>query len=194
MIYGIYKNVRNAAWQCLIDNKITSLPVDLLRIADSAKIKIIKNSDVNILSGGESGAAFLDYDSNDWYIIYDDECNAGRRRFTIAHELGHIFLGHELVNGHHGRTINTKKPQSESQADVFASRLLAPACVLWGLNLHKADEIANICNISKAAANVRAERMAELYKPGKFLTSPLEKQVFEQFRAFIEETKKHPNK
>jgi len=188
LIYGIYKNVRNASWQCLIDYKIAALPVDLLKIASEAGIKILKNSEVGELSGGESGICLLDGDI--WYLVYDDEATVGRRRFTIAHEFGHIFLGHELLTGYHGRTFNADKPQSEKEADMFAARLLAPACVLWGLDLHTGDEIAQVCNISMAAAKIRAERMALLYGRQKFLTDPLERKVYEQFKGYIERTKK----
>ncbi|MEG2118613.1 MAG: ImmA/IrrE family metallo-endopeptidase, partial [Clostridia bacterium] len=116
-IYGIYKNVRNAAWQCLLDYRIDALPVDLLTITKAAGIILRKNSDVHELSGNESGAAILQGDT--WYLIYDDECIVGRRRFTIAHELGHIFLGHELIDGYHRRTFNPDKPNAESEADMF---------------------------------------------------------------------------
>lgn len=188
IIYGRYKNARDSAWQCLVDFDITLLPVDLLKITRQAGIKVIKNSKIKELSGGESGACILKGDI--WYLVYDDECNIGRRRFTIAHELGHIFLGHELVNGYHGRSFNTDKPQSETEADIFASRLLAPACVLWGLDIHDWKDIAKVCSISNAAAKIRAERMAVLYERHKFLTSPLERKAFNQFADFIKEHKK----
>ncbi len=186
-IYGRYKGVRDSAWQCLIDFNITELPVDLLRIAKEADIKVIKNSIVNEFTGCESGACILKGDK--WYIVYDDECTIGRRRFTIAHELGHIFLGHELINGYHGRTIATDKPQSEKEADMFAARLLTPACVIWGLGLHTAEEISKLCGVSLTSAQARAERMKILYQRQKFLTSSLERQVYEQFKKFIVENR-----
>lgn len=77
----------------------------------------------------------------------------------------------------------------EYQAERFAIDILAPACVLWGLNLHTAEDIAKVCNISMQSAHIRAERMEILYKRNKFLTSPLEKQVFEQFSDFIKQYK-----
>ena len=113
----------------------------------------------------------------------------GRKRFTVAHELGHIFLGHPLIAGYHARTTGENLPQTEKAANVFASRFLAPACVLWGLNAHTADEIARFCEISAEAAEIRAKRMAELYKRNMFLTSPLERRVYSQFEAFIEQNR-----
>lgn len=77
MFYGAYKNVRNSAWQCLIDFKINSLPVDVLQIAKTADIKVIKNSLINELKESELGAALCDGDK--WYIIYDDTLSSSQK-------------------------------------------------------------------------------------------------------------------
>ena len=103
-----------------------------------------------------------------------------------AHELGHIMLGHvgkyKLVN----REPSPNDNPIEQAANIFASRLLAPACVLWGCNIHTADEIAVNCKISRQAAEYRAARMEILYKRNAFLTSSLEREVYENFRQYIE--------
>ena len=180
--YNKYKEVRNAAWQVLIDNNISELPVPLSQIAKNNDIVIVKNSEADMLDTGESGKSILE--GGKWYIVYNDTENHGRRRFTIAHELGHIFLGHEL-KGVHRRTFAKVRPQEEVDADSFAVRLLAPACVLWGLNLHTAAEIAETCGLSRAAAEHRAKRMEVLYERDKFLTSPIERKVYENFKNYI---------
>lgn len=186
--YGLYKKARDASWQVLIDNKICSLPVDVVKIANDNGITILKNSEAKELQNGEVGVSI--YDGDNWFIIYDDTLdNIGRKRFTIAHELGHIFLGHPLVAGYHKRTVDLNIPSTENEANIFSSRLLSPACVLWGLNLRSAADIAKACELSIEAAEIRAERMKELYQRNKFLTSPLERQVYEQFKAFIEENR-----
>lgn len=187
MVYGIYKNVRNAAWQCLIDYKVSELPVKPSLIARAAGIKVIKNSIVHELSPHESGVSL--FDGKQWYIIYDDENTKQRCRFTVAHELGHIFLGHELRKGYYARTFDRSRPAVEQEADAFAARLLAPACVLWALNVHTAADIAALCDISNAAAQIRAERMAILYSRNKFLTSPLERTVYKNFSGYIQKKK-----
>lgn len=74
---------------------------------------------------------------------------------------------------------------------MFAIRLLSPACVLWGLNLHTAEEIAEYCDISLQAASYRAERMAELYRRNRFLRSPVERTLYKQFEPFIKENTRH---
>lgn len=186
--YGAYKNVRNAAWQVLLDYNINSIPVNVVSIANSSGITIVKNSEVNELKSSEVGASILN--ENKWYIVYDDTVSKGRIRFTIAHELGHIFLGHPLKLGYHARTIDTDKPETERQADMFAIRLLVPACVVWGLQLHTAEEIQDTFNVSYSAAQARASRMKTLYERDKFLTSELEKKVFKNFENYILENKR----
>lgn len=183
MVYGIYRHCRNAAWQCLIDFNVTSVPVMLTPIVKKMGIKVIKDSAIHELRPNESGASIFDGES--WYIVYNDSEGRKRNRFTIAHELGHILLGHEMKDGYYARSTSPVKPEMETEADSFAVRLLAPACVLWGLRLHSAEEISELCDISYSAAKIREERMKILYKRNKFLTSPLEKEVFSKFEPFI---------
>ncbi len=105
------------------------------------------------------------------------------------HEVGHIVMKHIQ-----------DKPEYEYEAERFAIDVLAPACVLWGLDIHEPEDIARLCNISITSARIRAERMALLYKREQefmqkygrscFLQSPLEKKVYKQFQKFIEENKR----
>lgn len=188
LVYGKYKTLIDAAWQVLIDHNISELPVSVTSIAASEGISIIKNSQINILEKDESAMSL--FDGSNWRIIYNDSEPTARCRFTIAHELGHIFLGHPLKSGIYTRTFEQNKPLIETEADMFAARLLAPACVLWGLNLHTPEEISAVCSISLAAARIRADRMKILYKRNKFLTSPIEKSVYRNFEKYISQKQK----
>ncbi len=120
------------------------------------------------------------------FINSEKTTNTQRMRFTVAHELGHIMLGHvgvyELVN----REPSLSDSQIEREANIFASRLLAPACVLWGCGVKSAEDIVKLCDISYQAALFRMERMNILYERNKFLLSPLERKVFENFKPFIQ--------
>ena len=186
--YKLYKDARDASWQCLIRSGAAELPIKVLKIAAFCGVKVAKDSAVQILEQGVSGCTLLD--ENGWQIVYRDSENRGRTRFTIAHELGHILLGHELSDSRgHYRTASDRREPAEKQADEFAARLLAPACVLWALELYDPAEIMRVCDISAEAAGYRAERMNVLRNRGKFLTSPLERQVFENFKPWIEQQK-----
>lgn len=182
MNYGQYKNARNASWQCLIDYNISSLPVKVSQITKQSDVVLLKNSAVNLLTQNESGTTLMQNDK--LYIIYADEQSPQRCRFTIAHELGHIFLGHLFKTDGNGFLITD---DAEHSANVFARDLLAPACVLHELQALTSAAIADLCDISLEAATYRAERMAELERRNAFYLHPLEKQVKEQFAEFISE-------
>lgn len=185
MNYECYKSARNGAWQCLIDNKINSLPVKVNQIVRKSGIVLLKNSTVNLLSKKESGTTLLQ--RGKLYIIYEDEQSSQRCRFTIAHELGHIFLGH-LFNSNGFFTTD----DIEHSANVFARDLLAPACVLHELQILSAVKISQLCNISLEAATYRAERMQELERRNAFYRHPLERKVVKQFNEFIHINKSQP--
>lgn len=183
--YGKYKDARNASWQCILDFNINKLPVmvtDIIKKSES--IRLFKESDVHMLENSESGKTIL---HNGFFeIVYRDTEPSYRCRFTISHELGHIFLGHLLINTPVYRTFAVRD-DLESSANVFARDLLAPACVLHELHATTAEEIAKICNISMQAAKDRAERMQVLEARNKYYLHPLERQVRQQFEQFIEE-------
>ncbi len=185
MYYAIYKDVRNSAWKCLLDFNASSLPVDVLRIARNAGIRVIRDSYVGDLLPGENGKAY--YDGSQWTVIYNDRNPKELSRFTLAHELGHILLGHETKFIKYSNACEfNHRSKSEEQADRFAVRLLCPACVLWGLNISSADEIAAYCMIEPSLAADRAKRMRTLYMRDKFLTDPLEKMLYESFKPYIQ--------
>lgn len=182
MDYKIYQNARDHVWQLLLRQNIHELPVRVSAVCRDLGV-IVKVSD----RAEKDGQSFILGDTP--VVIIKSTCTIGRQRFTLAHELGHILLGHvgkyELVN----REPSPGDNPIEQAANVFASRLLAPACVLWGCNARTPEQIAALCDISLQAATFRAERMALLYERGKFLTSPLERQVYEQFADYIQEHK-----
>jgi predicted Zn peptidase len=173
MHYEIYKNARDASWRFLIQHNICSLPVDLKSIISVMRITVRKD-DSGILRSDERGRTVNE--SGDLHIIVRDE-PVPQKRYTIMHEIGHIVLGHIETDG--------RSDVDEYAAERFAIGVLAPACVLWGIGIRTADEIAELCNISITSAKIREKRMQELYARNKFLTSPLERQVFEQFSDFI---------
>lgn len=183
MDYKDYQKSRDAAWELLIRMKIRSLPIKISEICFALGIKLKYSEDL------------IDTDGYSFFlkdipcIVIRKTDNIGRLRFTVAHELGHILLGHvgmyELVN----REPAPNDDPIEQAANVFAIRLLAPACVLWGLNVTSAEQISQICDISLQAAQFRMQHLKELYRRNKFLTSRLEKVLYFRFRRFIKENR-----
>jgi len=83
------------------------------------------------------------------------------------------------------RKSRPNRPIIEVEADFFASRLLAPTCILWGLHLQNPEEIACFCNISRQAAVIRAREMKEVYKNGTVQWTDEEKRLLDKFKPWI---------
>lgn len=194
MNYENYKKSRNAAWEILLACGVDKLPVNLnevlrhlgvLAYSYSRSRDMLESTGLAEIAKQVSGLTF--YSGSQPVILYNDAESSQRIRFTIGHELGHIVLGHVQPGEH---TCQNREPQlgdspTEQAANRFAADLLAPACVLWGLDLHRAEDIAKVCKISIQAAHFRAERMEILYQRNKFLLHPLERAVYQQFEPYI---------
>ncbi|MDR0726946.1 MAG: ImmA/IrrE family metallo-endopeptidase [Rickettsiales bacterium] len=91
--------------------------------------------------------------------VYEEACKGGgHARFTLAHELGHLFLKHEF-SGNFAMMPGQKIPayiDSEWQADLFAAELLMPKELVEGKD---ASDIARECGVSYTAAKIRKERL-----------------------------------
>lgn len=199
MNYNDYKASRDLSWRILIDQNINVLPVRISDICRALGIRLRGYSQSNDLLG--STGLFDICTETDGFtiggmIFYNDiDCTIGRQRFTVAHELGHVLLGH--TPSRHNREPSPADNPKETAANVFASRLLAPACVLWGCGVTNAEQVAKLSDISLPAAQFRMERLMVLYERdarfkrerghGCFLMHPLERQVYAQFESYIEE-------
>lgn len=184
MDYRDYKASRDLVWEILIREKVTELPVRIVPLCRQMGIRVLLHDDP------AKGDGYSTIVNDVPHIFLYRGCYLPRQRFTAAHELGHILLGHvgkyQLVN----REPSGDDNPIEHAANVFAARLLAPACVLWACDTYRPEAIAQLCGISIQAAGFRSKRMELLRERGRFLTSPLEQRVYEQFRGFIERTKR----
>lgn len=204
MNYKKYQEARNAAWEMLIDFKISELPVKISEILEALKIPMITYADnakaiskYKLEQIASESDGFTIRNRGKHVIFYDSAKPPERIRFTLAHELGHIICNH--VGEGAVTTRNTEPSENDSedetQANIFAIRLLAPACVLHELRLFNVDAIAETCQISRKSAEFRYERLMLLEKRdeefkktrgrGCFYMSPLERQVYQQFKGYI---------
>ena len=210
MNYNMYKKSRDASWDILTKYKINKLPVDIAEICIKERINLISYSRGKTVVNNIKG---IDVTENDGfafiargkiYIFYDDKCSIQRQRFTIAHEFGHYLNGDLKENI---PTRRNKEPKDnddsiETNANIVASRILSPACALWGLKVKSPKEIQSYCDISQLSAIWRWKRLQELYLRefdflinrghSCFLQSEQEKMLFKQFIEYISENIRNP--
>lgn len=136
-----------------------SLPINPISAAMALNIKVVNYETLagfanttsrNLYNTSPEGISFK---YRGVYVIALNEkfCGERRRRFTAAHELGHIALGHielpKITNMH------------EREADSFASELLAPLGVLEACGVNSPDGIERMCGISKSAAQITFSKL-----------------------------------
>ena len=194
MSYQQYMNARDGAWNTLLECGIRELPVRPSEVcrhfgwiladyrAGEESIRLLGLSELQKRTDG-----FCTVTKNHVYIFFDQSLPTGRQRFTVAHEIGHLILGHV---GPGMATVENREPtgserEEENQANQFAARLLAPACVLHEIGALTPEKIKAACGISQQAAELRAKRMEELELRGKYYSSQMEREVAKQFASYI---------
>ncbi len=207
--YKRYTEIRDADWQLILDLKIKELPVKISEILSVLGIKAYtyKENYRNLVHFEledvmKSCDAFTLHLNGQYIIFYDESKLPERIRFTLAHELGHIILGSGFKQTQTGMLITTRNSEpsendspEETEANMFAARLLAPSCVLHELKLFTAEDIMKYCDITKTAANFRLKRLMLLETRnerflrerghGCYYISPLEQKVRQQFDEYI---------
>ena len=152
--------VYKTPYQLLIEAGITELPVQVSKICsqfgwvlasyDSAQ-DIISALDLSRLAADTDGFCLK---NKNYYILYNRKLSAQRQRFVIAHEIGHIMLGH--VERMQCTTANFPPvwdcAPDELAANLYAARLVAPAPVLHALHATTPERIANVCGLTETAA------------------------------------------
>lgn len=117
-----------------------------------ARFEVVANNEL----ANDHGRTYPD--SNLIYLreeVYDGAClGKGRDRFTLAHELGHLFLHRNIALAR----VNSNDPpliymNSEWQADKFASYLLMPINLV--ITCSSTEEMVSKFGVSYEAANVR---------------------------------------
>ena len=173
-----YYNIRDSAWLFLIKNKVKELPLDLEEICKNNNyllIPINEYKDHKFIKHKIDEEAYTTIYNNTYIIFYKSD-NIDRCRFSICHEIGHIVL-------HHIDALNCK--EYERQANMFASRILMPMCVLHELHITHSSEIEKLCKVSAQSAKYRFVRYQALKRRNKFYTSKLEKKVIKNFKNYI---------
>ena len=193
-MYDKYKQARNMSWEILIKSGVDKLPIDLNQIVDTVNVDVLPYSALGDAFNPEmidtDGFTTNSLTNKKVICINSKHGTLQRRRFTLAHELGHVVLNHPLkpLVYRNSESDHNQKPE-EVQANVFARDLLMPAGVLAALHVTTVDEIIRICSVSHISAQLRLKRLTELYKRGKFGAHPLERKVIAQFKAFISNNK-----
>ncbi len=114
--------------------ELDNLPIDVSKLAECLELPIVEEDLEDNIAG------FLFSKNNRSYVGINSNHHENRKRFTIAHEIGHyVLLHHKLTDDIHvdtkssvfRRTGNTTdNEQKEKDANKFSAALLMPHTLL----------------------------------------------------------------
>ena len=90
------------------------------------------------------------------YIFVNSDHSYTRRRFSVAHEAGHYFLGHESDITHE----HDQHRYEEAQANKFASLLLMPDDLFLAIHseMHTIRDMASWLRVSPISVAIRCQQ------------------------------------
>ena len=171
----------NRAHKLLIELNINAFPVDPFEIIKhfSPNWCLLEYSELKINTGEKDPLEIKKHKaeakstsvrgSSDYLIVYDKNVrNEHRIRWTLAHEIGHIILGHldhfEATGLYRRGLTKSEYDVLEVEAHWFASELLSPKPIMRHFNFDDSFQgISLICDISKDAAVRKLNRLKNPY-------------------------------
>lgn len=166
------QKIRRVAEEVLEGCRINEPPVDIRAVAKSLGIVISRTAAEDDLSG----FLFRDRDSGKCVIGVNDSHASNRRRFTVAHEIGHYLL-HEDSDVHvdsrfqvkHRNQLSSEGTSDEErEANLFAAELLMPASFLEedlaGIDHLDAEDDSDKSEIKKLAERYRVSTQAMTFR------------------------------
>lgn len=159
-----YSFARQMAKKVIKQYHLTEVPTNLSKIFESLGMKYIELDDPKDIDG-----AILEIDNKPSIAVLNKAKPIQRQRFTLAHELAHIFLRHKERDTYdpeaereqadqdmQNEKIQTGKPSSESEADAFASELLIPFDQIkkYEKDISNIEKMTEIFQVSKQAMTI----------------------------------------
>lgn len=150
---------RNVARKQLIEAGITTPPISVTKIAEINKLEIFEYSKLP-----DSISALIEPSKK--VILINPSHNEVRKRFSIAHEIGHHALGHFEDDSYEGNDADEVQEEylrikhsadKETEANEFAAELLMPLRLVKNEYSKGKDPkaLAKIFNVSEQAMWIR---------------------------------------
>lgn len=170
------RELENISSQILFNNDMYKIPVNPLKIANNNGITVY-DADFNEL-GNKNVSGAIRYIDGKFSILLNKEETEERKRFTLAHELGHFFLDNEILksskihvdtlyrigpdSSYVSQNIESKKEDKltgENEINYFAGALLMNEMMLKKVFEveQSTEKLAKLFNVSRSAMTVRLD-------------------------------------
>lgn len=167
--------------------EINTYPIDCFVIANKLYYVLKPYSSLtpeeylNALSTDPDGYSKVEINPNtgmnQYVIYYNDRAQYERMRWTIFHEIGHIYLGH------HDNSDDSKSTIEEAEANFFAKYAIAPPPLIAISHCEDASDIANVFCLSTEASVYSYEYYVKWIKFGPRCYLPYEMKMLRLFNA-----------
>ncbi len=157
MYNKLNEELEELATNILVQYDMLKTPVDVVEIANQLEIEIYETE----LKNEISGAIRYNENSKKFEIMINENNSLRRKRFTIAHELGHYFLHKQFLKdgSMHIDVLyrNSENKLDEQKIDYFAGALLMNRILLekFSQETDSVTELAEIFDVSESAMIVR---------------------------------------
>lgn len=150
------EQIRNIARGIVKNFNLNEPPVDLYYIAEKLNCIIRYVKDFPLTVDG----MVLPLASGEYLVLINQYIKSVRKRFTLAHELGHVYLKHYLKYGLY-KSKDQQKGIIERQADVFATELLMPKHWVrkYYQEIKNIEELAQLFWVSKESMTIRLKEL-----------------------------------
>lgn len=174
--YSILKASHNNIFPVSPNDIINALPnLRTVSYSHFAKTHGISIKEACDLLGSNDGVTWNKIRLDQNIIFYNDKvASKNRRRFTLAHELGHYLLGHtrdanfQVACEHIDDSNNENYDVYEKEANYFAKRLLVPLPIVYKLldllpsHSISSQDISSVFEVSDSTASYVIENMSKL--------------------------------
>lgn len=162
LVLKLYSQLPRIKYPLDLNEVLSLIPnCKLMSYQKFADINHCSVNDVVALCQSKSGCTHYDVETNRYLILVNlaETSNYGRRRWTIAHEIGHIMCGHHALSA-----LNKIAEHSfsqfgdqnyEAEADYFVVTLLSPLPLFKVFKIQSARDIQEVFGLSAEAADIR---------------------------------------
>ena len=162
LVLKLYSQLPRIKYPLDLNEVLSLIPnCKLMSYQKFADINHCSVNDVVALCQSKSGCTHYDVETNRYLILVNlaETSNYGRRRWTIAHEIGHIVCGHHILSAVDKIAENSfaqiNNQDYEIEADYFVATLLSPLPLFKAFEIQSARDIQNTFGLSAEASDIR---------------------------------------
>jgi hypothetical protein len=146
-------DIRSQAARLLTMAGVTREPVSLRDVVSALNLEVVQTARDPFMS-----EAALEPLGDGYAIVLHGDSGERRRRFTIAHEIGHFMLHPPRARMERGGRVSEAGRLEEREADSFAAELLMPEPLVRQAVHEQGADVSRLADrflVSKAAMQLR---------------------------------------